>query len=110
MRERYDTIKIRLPRGYKARLQRLAESDGYSVAEWITTWIEIGELEAAEAEQFGRRPSRRAPRSPERLSENLEPPPNRESNDGEDHRQRENLRPGIDGAEDVDDRLRWSGG
>ncbi len=58
LRERYDTIKLRLPLGYKARLQRLAEEDGYSASEWVATWIEMAEHE--QAEWRARPPKRKA--------------------------------------------------
>jgi hypothetical protein len=57
MRSRYDTIKLRLPLGYKARLQRLAEEDGYSVADWVATMVEMAESEIAALRQ---RPPRRS--------------------------------------------------
>jgi hypothetical protein len=47
MAKRYDTIKLRLPLGYKARLLRLAEEDGHSASDWVRTWIEAAEREIA---------------------------------------------------------------
>ena len=47
---RTDRLSVRLKPGYKARLQALSEGDGYSIAEWIETWIEMAEQEAREAE------------------------------------------------------------
>jgi hypothetical protein len=42
---RTESLKVRLQPGYKARLAALAESDGYSIAEWIETWVEMSEKE-----------------------------------------------------------------
>lgn len=43
--ERSERLQVRLRPGYAARLRALSESDGYSVAEWIETWIEMAERE-----------------------------------------------------------------
>ncbi len=45
--ERSERLQVRLRPGYAARLRALSESDGYSVAEWIETWIEEAEREIA---------------------------------------------------------------
>lgn len=42
-RAKQDTLKVRLPLGYRARLQALAEEDGYSVAEWISLQVDHAE-------------------------------------------------------------------
>jgi hypothetical protein len=44
--ERTDRLSLRLRPGYAARLRTLSEGDGYSVAEWVETWIEMAEREA----------------------------------------------------------------
>lgn len=43
--ERPEALKVRLRPGYRARLRALSEEDGYSVAEWIETWVEMAESE-----------------------------------------------------------------
>lgn len=43
--ERPEALKVRLRPGYRARLRALSEDDGYSVAEWIETWVEMAESE-----------------------------------------------------------------
>lgn len=58
-RATHDVLKVRLPLGYRARLQRLADEDGYSVAEWVQTWIEMAETEIA---GLRARPARRVKR------------------------------------------------
>jgi len=45
MAERYDTIKLRLPRGDKARLEALAETEGMSSAKLVSAWIGRAERE-----------------------------------------------------------------
>jgi len=44
--ERSERLQVRLRPGYVARLRALSESDGYGVAAWIETWIEMAEREA----------------------------------------------------------------
>ena len=39
-RERFDAIKLRLPLGYKSRLQALAADAGYTASERVAKWIE----------------------------------------------------------------------
>lgn len=46
--ERSERLQVRLRPGYVARLRALSESDGYSVAEWLETWIEEAEREIAD--------------------------------------------------------------
>lgn len=53
---RSERLQVRLRPGYVARLRELSEGDGYSVAEWIETWIEMAESELAE---FRQRPPKR---------------------------------------------------
>lgn len=43
--ERPERLQVRLRPGYVARLRSLSEEDGYSVAEWIETWVEMAESE-----------------------------------------------------------------
>ena len=45
--ERSEKLTVRLGPGYKARLRALSEEDGYSIAEWIETWVEMAEREIA---------------------------------------------------------------
>jgi hypothetical protein len=39
----WERLSLRLRRGVKARLRALAETDGYTLAEWIETWVEMAE-------------------------------------------------------------------
>jgi len=55
--ERAEMLTVRLRAGYRDRLKALAAEDGYSVAEWVESWIEMAETELAE---FRQRPPRRA--------------------------------------------------
>ena len=54
--ERSERLQVRLRPGYAARLRALSEADGYSVAEWVETWIEMAEREIAD---LGQRPKRK---------------------------------------------------
>jgi hypothetical protein len=45
MAARYDTIKLRLPRGDKSRLERLAETEGMSSAKLVSAWIDRAQRE-----------------------------------------------------------------
>jgi hypothetical protein len=54
--ERPEALKVRLRPGYRARLRALSEDDGYSVAEWIETWVEMAESEIASVRE---RPAKR---------------------------------------------------
>lgn len=53
MAERYDAIKLRLPRGYKARLGALCESEGQSASKLVATWIDGAERAERELAQAG---------------------------------------------------------
>jgi len=53
-----ERLNLRLPTGLTARLRALAESDGYSIAEWIETWVEWEESEATEATEARAREAR----------------------------------------------------
>jgi len=43
----YFTLKVRLPRGLKGRIEKLAAGDGVSVAKWLETWVLAAERELA---------------------------------------------------------------
>jgi hypothetical protein len=55
--ERTEMLTVRLRAGYRDRLKALAAEDGYSVAEWVESRVEMAETELAE---FRQRPPRRA--------------------------------------------------
>ncbi len=41
-----DTVKLRLPLGYKARLQAICEHDAISMSEWVAGCVDAAEAEA----------------------------------------------------------------
>lgn len=45
MADRYDTVKLRLPRGYKHRLDALCAAEGQSASKLVATWIDGAERE-----------------------------------------------------------------
>jgi predicted ArsR family transcriptional regulator len=38
-----EAVKLRLPPGYAAKLRTLAESDGYSISEWVASFVDMAE-------------------------------------------------------------------
>ena len=58
--ERPESLKVRLRPGYRARLRALSEEDGYSIAEWIETWVEMAESEIASIRERPKKRPRRA--------------------------------------------------
>lgn len=48
MAARYDTIKLRLPMGYKDRLLAICEHDAISMSEWVAGCVDAAEAEALE--------------------------------------------------------------
>jgi hypothetical protein len=54
MAERYDRINLRLPRGYRRKLDALAEHEGQSAAKCVATWIDGAERELAELARSSR--------------------------------------------------------
>lgn len=50
-----DTIKLRLPEGYKARLLAICEHDAISASEWVAGCVDDAEAEAAKREYRARR-------------------------------------------------------
>jgi len=49
-----DTIKLRLPMGYKDRLLEICEHDAISASEWVAGCVDAAEMELAELAAKGR--------------------------------------------------------